>query len=146
MPEHIVTIAVIVSFVVAFLLESLRVERFRRSSSPFLAFASGATSGFSGTSGPLKGLAVRALDLDRLHLVGALSLVSLVGDVTKTAIWTEAQLLDGRDYLFALACIPLMLGATFLGRYLNTRIGERGYTALFWAVMVGYTGRLLAGL
>jgi uncharacterized protein len=144
-PERVVTIAVIVSFIVAFAVESLHLERFRRTSSPVLAFASGATSGFSGTSGPLKGLAVRALDLDRLHLVGALSLVSLVGDVTKTAIWTEARLLDGRDYVFALTCIPLMLGATFLGRYLNSTIGERGYTGLFWAVMVGYTGRLVAG-
>ena len=145
-PERVVTIAVIASFIVAFLLESLRVERFRRASAPVMAFASGATSGFSGTSGPLKGLAVRALNLDRLHLVGALSLVSLVGDVTKTAVWTEAQLLDGRDYLFALACIPLMFGATFLGRHLNTTIGERGYAALFWVVMVGYTGRLVVGL
>lgn len=89
---------------------------------------------------------MHALELDRLHVVGALSLVSLVGDVTKTAIWTEAKLLDGRDYLFALTCIPLMLCATFWGRYLDTTIGERGYTALFWAVMVGYTGRLVAGL
>jgi uncharacterized protein len=145
-PERMVTIAVIVSFVLAFLLESLHAERFRQVSSPFLAFFSGAASGFSGTSGPLKGLAVRALDLDRLHLVGALSLVSLVGDVTKTAIWTEAKLLDGNDYLFALACVPLMFGATFLGRYLNKTIGERGYSALFWTVMVGYTGRLVAGL
>jgi uncharacterized protein len=145
-PEHVVTIAVIVSFVLAFVLESLRVQRFQRISSPVLAFASGATSGFSGTSGPLKGLAVRALEFDRLHLVGALSLVSLVGDVTKTAIWTEAQLLDGRDFMFALACIPLMFGATFFGRYLNASIGERGYAGLFWVVMIGYTGRLVAGL
>ncbi|MCX4672307.1 hypothetical protein OG453_37540 [Streptomyces sp. NBC_01381] len=111
-----------------------------------MAFAAGATSGFSGTSGPLKGLAVRGLALDRLHLVGALSMASLVGDVTKTAVWTDAALLTGGDYLVALACLPLMFFATFLGRRFNTRIGERGYTGLFWTVMAGYTGRLLAGL
>lgn len=145
-PERVVTIVVIVSFGLAFLLESFDFNRLRRGSSPVLAFASGATSGFSGTSGPLKGLAVRGLDLDRMHLVGALSLASLVGDVTKTAIWTEASLLDKNDYFFALLCVPLMLGATFLGRKFNTTIGERGYTGLFWVVMLGYTGRLVAGL
>lgn len=145
-PERAVTLAVILSFVVAFLVESLQFTRIRRLSAPLLAFTSGATSGFSGTSGPLKGLAVRGLPLDRLHLVGALSLTSLVGDVTKTAIWTDASLLVGKDYLIALACLPLMVSATFLGRRFNTKIGERGYSGLFWAVMVGYTGRLLAGL
>ena len=140
------TIAVIVSFAVAFAVESLHLTRLRRVGAPVLAFASGATSGFSGTSGPLKGLACRGLDLDRLHLVGALSLVSLVGDVTKTAIWTDAALLGSKDYLLALACVPLMVGATFFGRYINSSVGERGYTGLFWAVMVGYTGRLLVGL
>lgn len=145
-PERAVTIAVILSFVVAFLVESLDLTRFRRIGSPLLAFASGATSGFSGTSGPLKGLAVRTLNLDRMHLVGALSLVSLVGDVTKTAVWTDAALLTGGDYLVALACVPLMLIATFLGRRFNYKIGERGYAGLFWTVMLGYTGRLLAGM
>ncbi|MBW5483186.1 TSUP family transporter [Streptomyces bambusae] len=145
-PERVVTVAVIVGFAVAFLLETLDLTRWRRAGSPVLALAAGATSGFSGTSGPLKGLAVRGLALDRLHLVGALSLASLVGDLTKTAVWTDAALLTGGDCLVALVCLPLMLGATFLGRRFNTRIGERGYTGLFWTVMLGYTGRLLAGL
>ncbi|MCX4964217.1 sulfite exporter TauE/SafE family protein [Streptomyces sp. NBC_00654] len=145
-PDRAVAIAVIVSFAAAFLIESLDLTRWRRASSPVMAFAAGATSGFSGTSGPLKGLAVRGLSLDRLHLVGALSMASLVGDATKTAVWTDAALLGGGDYLVALACLPLMFFATFLGRRFNTKIGERGYTGLFWTVMVGYTGRLLAGL
>lgn len=144
-PENVVTIVVIVTFLVAFLLESLELKRSRRVSTPVLAFASGATSGFGGTSGPLKGLAVRSLDLDRLHLVGALSIASLVGDVTKTAVWTEAALLGRAEYLTALVCVPLMFVATFLGRRLNSVVGERGFTRLFWAVMVGYTGRLVAG-
>jgi uncharacterized membrane protein YfcA len=144
-PERAVTVAVIVGFALAFVVESLHLTRLRRLGSPILAFASGATSGFSGTSGPLKGLACRGLDLDRLHLVGALSLVSLVGDVTKIAIWTDAALLGSDDYLLALVCVPLMVGATFLGRYITSSIGERGFTGLFWAVMVCYSGRLLVG-
>ena len=145
-PERIVTIAVILSFALAFLAERLDLTRLRHFGAPLLALGSGATSGFSGTSGPLKGLAVRLLNLDRLHMVGALSLASLVGDVTKTAIWTEASLIGADGYLLALACVPLMLGATLLGRHINRNIGERGYTGLFWMVMVGYTARLLTGL
>ena len=145
-PERVVTIAVIVSFGLAFLVERFDLSRLRRLGAPVLALGAGATSGFSGTSGPLKGLAVRGLALDRLHLVGALSLASLVGDITKTAIWTEASLIGTNGYLLALACVPLMVGATFLGRRINQSVGERGYTGLFWTVMLGYTARLVTGL
>ena len=145
-PEKVVTIAVIVTFVFAFLAERFDLSRLRRLGAPPLAFLSGATSGFAGTSGPLKGLAVRCLDLDRRHLVGALSLASLVGDVTKTAIWTEAELISTQGYLLALAAVPLMIGATLLGRHLNFKLGERGFSRLFWLVMVGYTARLASGI
>jgi uncharacterized protein len=145
-PEDVVTVAIILTFVLAFVFERSRFSRVLRFGAPGLAFLSGATSGFSGTSGPLKGLAVRTLDLDRQHLVGALSLVSLVGDATKTVIWTEAALIPARAYLVALAAVPLMFAATLLGRRLNSRLGEQGFTGLFWLVMAGYTARLAGGL
>jgi len=145
-PEDLVTVAVLVTFVGAFLAERLDLSRLRRLGAPLLAFGAGATAGFSGTAGPLKGLAVRGLDLDRQHLVGALSLVSLVGDATKTAIWTEAQLIPPGGYLLAVGAIPLMFAATLLGRRLNSTIGERGFSSLFWLVMAGYTVRLASGL
>jgi uncharacterized membrane protein YfcA len=144
-PERVVTAAVICSFVVAFAVERLDLRTLRRAGAPLLALGSGLTSGFSGTSGPLKGLAVRGLELDRQHVVGALSLVSLVGDATKTAIWADAGLITGSGYLLALAAIPLMVVATMSGRRLNSSISERAFTGLFWTVMVGYTARLLAG-
>jgi hypothetical protein len=146
-PERLVTVAVLVSFVLAFVVERFDLSSLRRRfGAPLLALLSGATSGFSGTSGPLKGLAVRSLDLDRRHLVGALSLASLVGDATKTAIWTEAALIPADAYLLALAAVPLMFAATLVGRRLNSRLGERGFTGLFWLVMTGYTVRLAVGL
>lgn len=145
-PEKVVAIAVIGSFALAFAVEHLDLTRVKVLGTHLFAFASGALSGFSGTSGPLKGLAVRNLPLDRLHVVGALSLVSLVGDVTKTAIWTGASLIPPGGYLLTAAAVPLMVGATLLGRRFNTRIGERGYTYLFWTVMTGYTARLVVGL
>ncbi|HUG31300.1 MAG TPA: sulfite exporter TauE/SafE family protein [Acidimicrobiia bacterium] len=145
-PERVVTFAVIVSFVLALIAERLDLSRLRKTGGPLLAFGSGATSGFSGTSGPLKGMAIRQLDLDRAHFVGAASLVSLVGDATKTAVFTEAGLLGGASYMIALAAAPLMVIATFTGRRINREIGERGYTRLFWGVMAGYTLRLVLSL
>jgi len=145
-PENVVTVAVIASFALALVAERLDLSRLRRLGGPLLALGAGATSGFSGTSGPLKGMALRQLDLDRAHFVGAASLVSLVGDATKTAVFTEARLLGADGYLLAAIAIPLMLVATFTGRRINRSIGERGYTFLFWGVMTGYTVRLALSL
>ena len=145
-PENLVTIAVIVSFVLALIAERFDLSGLRRVGGPVLAFGSGATSGFSGTSGPLKGMAIRQLDLDRAHFVGAASLLSLVGDATKAAVFTGAELLRGDSFLIALAAVPLMVLATYAGRRINKSIGERGYAWLFWLVMAGYTVRLLLSL
>jgi len=145
-PEEVVTVAVIVSFVFALVAERFGLSRLRRLAMPVLAFGSGATSGFSGSSGPLKGMAIRQLDLDRAHFVGAACLASLVGDATKAAVFTQADLLTGDSFLIALTAVPLMLVATFTGRRVNRSIGEQGYTVLFWGVMAGYTARLLFGL
>jgi len=142
-PERVVTGAVIVTFALTFLAERIDLKGLRRFGAPILALASGATSGFSGTSGPLKGLAMRTLQLDRVHLVGALSLGSLVGDATKASIFAEAGLISRNGFYFAIAAIPLMIGSTYLGRRINSRVSELGFTRLFWAVMAGYTTRLL---
>jgi hypothetical protein len=145
-PEQLVTIAVILSFGAALIAGRFDLSVARKAGGPLLAVASGATSGFSGTSGPLKGMALRQLSLDRTHFVGTASLVSLAGDATKTAVFTESGLLGGNSVLFLVLAVPLMLVATFSGRRINFAIGERGYTTLFWAVMGGYTLRLVVGL
>ncbi len=145
-PEDMVTVAVIAGFAAALAFERLQLPWLRRRAAPVLALGSGLTSGFSGTSGPLKGIAIRSLPLDRLHIVGAASVVSFAGDAIKTAIYTDAVLLGGDAYTLAAVAVPLMVAATWFGRSLNHRIGERGYTMLFWSVMAGYTWRLLAGI
>jgi uncharacterized membrane protein YfcA len=145
-PVDLVTVAVILSFGFALVAERLQLKRVRRVEGPVLAFASGATSGFSGTSGPLKGMSLRQLDLDRAQFVGAASLVSLAGDATKAAVFTEAGLLTADSLSVTILAIPLMLIATFAGRRINFSLGERGYSYLFWAVMAGYTLRLASGL
>ncbi len=139
-PEAWVLAAVGVALIAGFALERAPVTS--KPAGPLLAFGSGATSGFSGTSGPLKGMALRALELDRHHLVGAASLVSLFGDATKSAVFAEAGLLGPNAVRVAVAAVPLMLAGTFLGRRLNDELGEQGYAALFWLVMSGYLARL----
>lgn len=143
-PELMVSVAVVGGIALSLLGERLGPgSRARRAAAPPLAFASGATSGFSGTSGPLKGIALRNLELDRFHMAGAASVVSLAGDVTKTAIFTDAGLLGPESLTLAVLCAPLMLVATFTGRTLNRTVAERGYAILFWMVMCGYSARLL---
>ena len=142
-PERLVQIAVILSLSSVFLMEQVKFNRLSQISSAFAAFFAGAASGFSGTSGPLKGLALRRLPLDRLHFVGAASAVSFAGDLMKTTVFAEASLLDDISWLVILITIPLMLLGTLAGRHLNSQIGERAFAGLFWAVMAGYTVRLI---
>ncbi len=141
-PEALVDAAIVLCLVSAFALEQRKVSRVRQGLAPVLALASGATSGFSGTSGPLKGIAIRSLDLDRMHLVGAASVISLAGDAIKSAVFAHAQLLDERSLTIALAAVPLMIGASYLGRSINQTIGERAFAVLFWTVICGYAVRL----
>jgi uncharacterized membrane protein YfcA len=144
--ERAVALAVIASIAVTFLVERMAMRGTERRLAPVLAFGSGVTSGFSGTSGPLKGIAIRSLQLDRLHLVGAASLVSFAGDATKTATYAEADLIDASGWALAVAAVPLMIVSTFTGRRLNQRLGERGYACLFWSVMGAYSVRLAAAI
>lgn len=141
-PAQAVTVAVIVVFGAALVAERADLSRLQRAGGPLLALASGATSGFSGTSGPLKGMAIRQLKLDRMHFVGAASLASLFGDLTKTAVYAEARLLSGGQAVLALVAIPLMFAATYTGYRLNKSVSPRDHDRLFWTVMAGYTIRL----
>lgn len=141
-PESAVAIAVVLMIVGTFVVERQRRLEVSPASATTLALGAGATSGFSGTSGPLKGVALRALRLDRHHLVGAASVVSLVGDATKAAVFADASLLGGRATTVLVVALPLMPLATLVGRHVNRRLGERAYAGLFWGVMAGYTLRL----
>lgn len=142
-PEPLVAAAVI-----AVLLATLAAEKYgwgpvRTVSGPGLGLAAGLTSGLSGTSGPLKGVALRSLALDRAHFVGAASLASLIGDVTKVGAFVQGSLLDGGSVRLAAVAVPLMLIGTAVGRQLNRRVGEVGFAVIFWFVMSGYGLRLI---
>ena len=143
-PTTVVNVAVIAMFAGSLLAERFGRRRRGTVGPPGVAFASGATSGFSGTSGPLKGVAVKRLGLDRRYTVGAASLMSLAGDVAKTSVFAEASLLGPQELLVGLAAVPLMVAATLAGRALNGTLSEHHYDVLFWSVMGGYTLRLAA--
>jgi len=145
-PDHWVGIAVIVTIAASYLFERVRITSPGPAISAALGFAAGATSGFSGTSGPLKGLALRALGLSRRQLVAAASVVSLAGDTTKVAVFAKAGLLTTDWAVWSIAAVPLIAAGVWLGREFNERMGERLYAWLFWGVMGGYSVRLLATL
>jgi uncharacterized membrane protein YfcA len=144
-PESWVITAVIASLAASLVAEAVSGRSERRLGAPLLAGAAGVTSGFSGTSGPLKGVAVRGLGLDRRYTVGAATLASLAGDVTKSLTFAGEGLLGGRQLSLALACIPLMIGGTMLGYQFNGRLGDDGYRKWFWLVIGAY-GLRLAGV
>ncbi|CAN5177690.1 hypothetical protein BH18ACT4_BH18ACT4_01370 [soil metagenome] len=143
-PEELVALAVVAAVVASFAAERSLASVTVRASGPPLAFAAGATSGFAGTPGPLKGVALRSLGLDRIHLVGAASIVSLAGDATKSAVFDGAGLLGATSLALCAAAAPVMIAATLAGRRINRRLGETGYHYLFWTVMAGYCLRLAA--
>ena len=141
-PDTLVDIVVATCLVAAFAFERLEMATIKRRFAPLLAFGAGITSGFSGTSGPMKGIALRSLGFDRLYFVGAASIVSLGGDVVKSAIFAKAQLLTAASLNLFLMAVPIMFISSYLGKRLNATLGERAFSTLFWAVMGGYAVRL----
>ncbi len=141
-PERLVGFGVLASFAMSLVAERRDWLKVRRVAGPLLAFGAGATSGFTGTSGPLKGAALRNLPLDRAHLVGGASLASLAGDATKSLVFAQSGALSGDTARIALVCIPLMFAGTLFGRRFNRSLSENGYSWFFWSVMGGYSVRV----
>jgi hypothetical protein len=141
-PAFWVSAAVITVIGLSFLAENRDASRLRYLSAPVLALFAGLSSGFAGTSGPLKGIALRGLTGDRLHLAGAASVVSLVADVAKATVYVRASLIDQTSWTIAGWAFLLTPFAVAVGYRLNQRIGEPAYRLVFWLVMFGYSVRL----
>jgi uncharacterized membrane protein YfcA len=141
--ERLIHAAILGAFSATFLLERLETRWLPKLGAPVLAFTGGLTSGFAGTSGPMKGIALRSLALDRFHFLGAASLVSLVGDLTKLTVFVSSSLLGGPAWLLLAGALPMMVLATTMGFRINTRVSERTFRILFWSVIAGYSLRLV---
>lgn len=107
--------------------------------------ASAVLSGVSGSSGPLKGIAIRSLRLGRMEHVGLASSVSLVADVTKTEIFRRSGFLAGADLSILLVCVPAMPIAALVGRRVNLYVGESVFRVVFWLVVSAYLARVVIG-
>tara|TARA_B100000686_G_C16464580_1_gene798869 strand:- start:134 stop:835 length:702 start_codon:yes stop_codon:yes gene_type:complete len=142
-PEQWVHLVVIAIFIFTFFVEFKEWNTVKRGLSLLFAFFAGATSGFSGTSGPLKGVSLRNLNLDRFYFVGAASVVSLAGDTTKAAVFINGSFFKDIPWSILIGTFLIMPFAVFAGRFVNKKIGAQAYNILFWLVMTGYTIRLL---
>jgi uncharacterized membrane protein YfcA len=144
-PDAWVNAAVVFSIALTLYFEQRSPDAAKCVATPVLALAAGASSGFSGTSGPLKGLAIRNLGLDRMHFVGACSAVSLAGDGMKVLVLSRADLLGEQSWAIIVGALPLIPLAAWCGRLVNRHCGERPFRRLFCLMMGGYAVRLLAG-
>lgn len=145
-PEALVLWSILAVTAGALAVELFAGERLRRASTSAAVplMAGGAVlSGFSGTSGPLKGISIRSLGLPRLEHVGLASCVSLVGDVLKVELFAQAGLLPRIDWYLVAAVLPVMPLAAWVGRRVNERIGEETFRWVFWSVVGAYSLRMM---
>lgn len=144
LPERVL-VAGIVTIAAASLLAELaggRGARLKRGSALPLTAASSVLSGATGSSGPLKGVAIRHLGLPRLEHVGLASAASLVGDALKTGVFADAGLLPAISPYVLLAAAPMMPIAAWAGLHVNRRVSEDTFRWVFWGVVGGYSLRL----
>ncbi|MGI9031587.1 MAG: sulfite exporter TauE/SafE family protein [Ilumatobacteraceae bacterium] len=142
---------VIVWAIVAVTVLSLVVElvgghdglRLRRHAAIPAMAASSVLSGVSGSSGPLKGISIRSLNLPRLEHVGVAASVSLVADALKVELFASAGLLRDVPLETLLIALPVMPVGAWLGRALNRRMSEDAFRWVFWTVVGGYTMRMV---
>jgi len=138
--------AVVAATVLSLVAELLRVDRVQKAQELLAVptmLASGVLSGVSGTSGPLKGIAVRSLRLPRLEHVGLASCVSLVADALKVELFAIAGIFESIDLTVVLLAMPVMPVAAWIGRAVNRRIDEAAFRWIFWTVVGGYTLRMV---
>jgi uncharacterized membrane protein YfcA len=119
-----------------------RMLRARRHTAVPLMGASAVLSGVSGSSGPLKGISVRSLNLPRLEHVGLASSVSLVADALKVELFANAGLFEDLDLAVLAVALPVMPVGAWVGRAVNRRLSESAFRWIFWSVVGGYTLRM----
>ena len=145
-PEALVLWSIVVVTVISLGIELVASERIRRATEsaavPLMA-AGAVLSGFSGTSGPLKGISIRSLRLPRLEHVGLASSVSLVGDLLKVELFAQAGILPRIEWYLVAVVLPVMPLAAWVGRKVNERINETTFRWVFWSVVGAYSARMM---
>ena len=146
-PERVLVVGIILVAAASLVAEVAggRATTLKRGSVLPLTAASSVLSGATGSSGPLKGVAIRHLGLPRLEHVGLASAASLVGDALKTGVFADAGLLPAISPYALLVAVPMMPLAAWAGLHVNRRVSEGTFRWVFWGVVGGYSLRL-AGL
>ncbi|MEJ7737900.1 MAG: sulfite exporter TauE/SafE family protein [Chitinophagaceae bacterium] len=140
--EKVVAVILLVHVIFSFFFQRNQHYEIRKKISWLIAFTAGLFSGIAGTSGPLKGIALKCNVFEKLELVAAASIISLVSDSTKSIIYLtrySPEKFPTEILLFSIIVMPI---ATGLGKKLNQRLSQTAYDALFYCVLSGYVVRL----
>ena len=142
--EDILAVILFINIIFAFIIEKNAATDVRKKISWMYSGLSGFCSGISGTSGPLKGMAIKCLDLDKLQIVAAASVLSFATDSTKAIIYLSSyNPLVGNSFSLLLVSICMMPVATVVGKRINHKISNVAYDVLFFSILSGYAVRLI---
>jgi uncharacterized protein len=142
--ENILAVILFINIIFAFIIEKNAVSGVRKKISWMYSWLSGFCSGISGTSGPLKGMAIKCLELNKLQIVAAASVLSFATDSTRAVIYlSNYNPLAGTGFNVLLGSICMMPVATVLGKRINHKISDVAYDVLFFSVLSGYAVRLV---
>ena len=141
MEQKILAILLFINIGISFLVQRTSNMDVQKGTGLGYALLSGFCSGLSGTSGPLKGLAVRCYFREKASVVATASLLSFATDMLKSGVYFSQQnwLINPYLLLLGIAMMPL---ATYWGQKFNRAMSTRAYDALFYTVMSGYVVRL----
>ncbi len=115
----------------------------QKRASGILAFVAGLLSGVSGSSGPLKGMAIKCLKITPMQTVACATILSTGSDLIKASVYLQKLTLSPLSIQFFAGSLILMPIATYLGKKINAKFGTTAYDLLFYSVMSGYVVRML---
>lgn len=141
--EQLLAVILFGNIIFAFIIEKNAATGVRNKISWGYSWLSGFCSGLSGTSGPLKGMAIKCIDLTKMEVVAAASVLSFAADSTKAIIYLSNQNpLTPANTNLLLVSTCMMPVATLLGRQINRKISDVAYDVLFFSILSGYVVRL----
>lgn len=143
MSSNVVAILLLINIVVTFLVQRKAIPKIQYRAAVSVSFLAGLLSGVSGSSGPLKGLAIKCLKNTPLQIVACATVLSLSSDVVKSTIYLNHLTLSTQAMQYLFGSLLLMPLATYLGKKINSNIGTTAYDVLFYSVISGYVVRLL---
>lgn len=142
--EDILAVILFINIIFAFFIEKNAKSVVRKKISWLYSGLSGFFSGISGTSGPLKGMAIKCLELNKLQIVATASVLSFATDSAKAIIYVgNYNPLAGNSFNLLLISICMMPIATILGKRINHKISDVAYDVLFFSILSGYAVRLI---